>query len=731
MSAEPPLCARCSRSVHLLATDPNSEVGRRIIQANNFLELERSCAAGCPFCKLIRQQLVYGERGRTSSIGDLRSASAPVIVHLSDYAIRISSPAHPGYDYIYYLEAETTLLDRNRQDESQNDPDDLTSHSGGDTGTIHSLQSDEGLDAVVAIARGWISNCLDHHVGCSLLGTAHGSDRRVVPMLPTRVIDVGVEPGPPRPRLVVQGGSKRHSEYFTLSYSWGRGIAPQGRLTPRNLEAMQQGIDMSTLPKTIHDAVIFTKRMGVVRYIWVDALCIIQQDDDASDSSLHREDWASECANFGRYYTDALCTLAATGSSSSDEGLFLDRPALEYPAAAYTVQVQTSTGQREPVVIEPAVPNWWDCISRAPLTSRGWAMQERAMSPRILHFTKHAVFWECAELRACEFEAETSSRRIQWPCLPGEEPLNQLRLSQQPARTRLHDSWYDLAGLYSWCQFTFPSDRLPALSGLAKQVQAMCNRTEDDLDPQPHPKYHAGLWEGTVHHAIAWYSAWDADNSIFTRARQQKDTGSYIAPSWSWTCLRDGRLYVRFVQQPPRSVWLTFQDPPNILGQWHFPLEIIDIKVQHAGPDPMGGVSYGKLRVNGLLAHVDMLEWEVATSHRGHVLELSNADWSGEEHRLRIHLDSPMEEDNHPEGYSFPYKDFYCLLVAFGDEDILLGNQDPNLVGIQRIITAALALRPTGNTADGVQEYTRIGLVFVAKEVLFSAQEVKTVVDIV
>lgn len=232
-----------------------------------------------------------------------------------------------------------------------------------------------------------------------------------------------------------------------------------------------------------------------------------------------------------------------------------------------------------------------------------------------------------------------------------------------------------------------------------------------------------------MHRAIAWYSVGRPEYNPRSNLNRPPKL-AYIAPSWSWASVRDSRLQVLFLQHyKPGFNEAYWEGPPEILTQWEFPLEIMDIKVEHTGPDPMGGVSYGRLRVNGSLVYVDALDWEIVPFHRGHFFKLSRPNDSGGEHRIRIYLDDPVEEDEARETYIIPYQGFHCLLVAFADEDTSF-NRHPRLKGIKRVTTAAVALLATGNSTDGVREYMRIGLLFVAEEVLFS-EAAKTVVDIV
>ena len=49
-----------------------------------------------------------------------------------------------------------------------------------------------------------------------------------------------------------------------------------------------------------------------------------------------------------------------------------------------------------------ALPEWEVSVKRAPLNKRTWTLQERALSHRILHWTKHELVWECQQQKASE-----------------------------------------------------------------------------------------------------------------------------------------------------------------------------------------------------------------------------------------------------------------------------------------------------------------------------------------
>ena len=102
--------------------------------------------------------------------------------------------------------------------------------------------------------------------------------------------------------------------YVTLSHCWGtEGVIL--KTTKSNLEAFKHQLP-DTLPKTFSHAIAATRKLGV-GYLWIDSLCIIQDD---------RGDWELESAQMHQVYQNALCNLAATSSSDGQGGLFFDRP---------------------------------------------------------------------------------------------------------------------------------------------------------------------------------------------------------------------------------------------------------------------------------------------------------------------------------------------------------------------------------------------------------------------
>ncbi|RYP09540.1 hypothetical protein DL764_001225 [Monosporascus ibericus] len=140
---------------------------------------------------------------------------------------------------------------------------------------------------------------------------------------------------------------------------------------------------MQRLPQTIQDAIQVSHFLGL-QFIWVDALCIIQD-------SL--EDWKAEARRMADVYENSLITIAASGASSCHEGLFSARDALmETPCRLFRISPELSMFA---MLEENEFPGSIQMkVGQEALYKRGWVMQERIFARRTLHFGQ-GVHWEC------------------------------------------------------------------------------------------------------------------------------------------------------------------------------------------------------------------------------------------------------------------------------------------------------------------------------------------------
>jgi hypothetical protein len=107
-------------------------------------------------------------------------------------------------------------------------------------------------------------------------------------------------------------GESLQARYICLSHCWGDASNLPMRTTRSTLDEYKQRIRWSILPKTFQHAVMFTRKLRI-RYLWIDSLCIVQDDVD---------DWLRESGKMCSVFQHSTLTLCATASQDSNGGLF-------------------------------------------------------------------------------------------------------------------------------------------------------------------------------------------------------------------------------------------------------------------------------------------------------------------------------------------------------------------------------------------------------------------------
>lgn len=204
--------------------------------------------------------------------------------------------------------------------------------------------------------------------------------------LPTRVLDLGNPEWPKDPSLVSQyltsdirlcePTESSRERYFCLSHCWGH-TSSMLKTTRSNHKERCQSICWSILPTTFQDSVIFTRKLRI-RYLWIDSLCIIQDD---------KEDWAREAAKMCSVYEGAFLTLCATTASDCNNGLFVNSASNELsdPRSKRIETTPWEVSARRKLDHSIIASNKW-VAGKSLLLKRGWVYQERLLSKRVLHF---------------------------------------------------------------------------------------------------------------------------------------------------------------------------------------------------------------------------------------------------------------------------------------------------------------------------------------------------------
>ncbi|KAI1298406.1 HET-domain-containing protein [Xylaria venustula] len=497
----------------------------------------RSAEGGCTTCRLIWQVLCRFDKDlileRLLQISPQSSPSSTG----SDDEIYLELSGFVGYTLLLEfveLPAETyfpTLEIFSRDD---------TPNSFQVIGAASEVASDLDLGLCIQLTSKWFQGCQLNHPQCTT---------QKLSTLPTRVLDVGDSSGPASIRLL-ETELGHSAKYVALSYCWGR----TGNITTTKstIKERKKEIAWSTLPTSFQDAIEVVRGLGI-RYLWIDALCIIQ--DDVAD-------WENESAKMADVYENAFLTISMDAGLNPTQGIFhtrwsemvstantlgpgnIARPARRVAVERFWVTDEVgathSVYAREPLnhsdIISPR--SYYDVTY--PLMSRAWTLQERLLSVRILHVTAAELVWECKTTLCCEcgtisresdYMIGNPSPKITYDIAmqniiqEGKHNLNieaQNPKQYEELRTpKTSREWIVLIGGYSNRMLTYETDKLPAVSALARRFSL--------IDELPTPRtYLAGLWLED----FPWLLCW----RVFQR-RFEKRPESYCAPTWSWASI--------------------------------------------------------------------------------------------------------------------------------------------------------------------------------------------------
>ncbi|KAI0376122.1 HET-domain-containing protein [Hypomontagnella monticulosa] len=403
-------------------------------------------------------------------------------------------------------------------------------------------ESDFTSRASVQFAKNCLRLCQSEHTDCRS-PAFHSLDEpeRIKPdHIPSRLLRITNEAGGLGVELV---GKDSYNEldthlvskqgYAILSYCWG---GPQPiELTRSNVHKLSSGIPASSLPRTIRDAVWYTSAIDI-EYLWVDALCIFQ--DDVHDKVL-------EISRMAEYYTESTVTICAASAVRCSEGFLQPRQEVPSAYSIGPIQLQAITTSGAKGYIQVMEENDselrpYDEYNRKrpeePTTLRGWTLQESLLSRRILIFSSSRLVFTCAVSNATcggpaikPIDRVTSSYTS--PVI-GIHTLSGLRF--YPVRI----IWQKVVEEYTTRQLSFSPDKLPAVSAMASVVTAMAKERGQSIT------YLAGLIMD-MEDDFEWRAQLLWMSCVVDDMREVGPRG----PSWTWSSL-DGPIMIWGWSQP-------------------------------------------------------------------------------------------------------------------------------------------------------------------------------------
>lgn len=354
------------------------------------------------------------------------------------------------------------------------------------------------------LIKSWLRTCKEDHNSTMLQSNMfHGS---FAPETPTDMHDTSaliMQPCRPTPLsptdldLTVINVEKEclvdvpsDTAYVALSYVWG-GPLPFQNVKERNEELYEPhsiSSDNKEIPRTIRDAIRLVALVEE-KYIWVDSLCICQDDV---------ENKMAQIENMGNIYSRAIFTIVAACGKGADSGL----PGVQ-PLSRKTIQRAELV---QGMILANELPFLHDTIGPSYWNTRGWTYQENELSKRYLLLCETHVYFRC---NRAVFKEDSGLRNHAY--------LGGRALRIRGERHPIWNNYRRAVEGFTKRTLSFEADMVNAFQGIASLLQ-----------PAFKGDFLFGLPETELDIALLW----QPDSLIHRRV--DPGTGAPLFPSWSW-----------------------------------------------------------------------------------------------------------------------------------------------------------------------------------------------------
>lgn len=344
--------------------------------------------------------------------------------------------------------------------------------------------------------------------------------------------------------------------------------------TSSNLRAFETAISVRSLPATFQHAILIARELGL-QYLWIDSLCIVQNDT---------AEWKREAGKMASIFHFAYLTIAAASPNARREGLCLGglKASMQFP-----VKQSPEDSDCQKLLVQDIDASGIGILrgamklQKSPMRKRGWIYQEQMLSCRVVHFVDDQWFWQCRSL----FESEDRTYRVASRAggMDQHQSVDRPLINFGPPHER--GTWRGIDG-WLWCRwisehshrnFKLESDSLVSLIGVTELYSKLTGDTPV-----------VGLWNKDLVFHLGW--------ALREPLNYRYDLIDKCLPSWSWTCIRHRlRNSLRFDHIPfpfnPNLSKPPFE--PSIVWK----AEVHGIDVLWEGEPFLSALKYARLRV--------------------------------------------------------------------------------------------------------------------------------------
>ncbi|KAF4338261.1 alcohol dehydrogenase 2 [Fusarium beomiforme] len=467
-------------------------------------------------------------------------------------------------------------------------------------------------ESTARAARAWLSTCDREHDRCNKRSLPPDSAT-----MPTRLLDVG-DRGSAAWRIYE---TENRVSYVALSHRWSDKTP---KLLETNYQLYHKHQPDNILPQSYQDIIAICREIPI-RYVWIDSLCILQDDQG--------RDFEQEAPKMVDIYQHAFLTLTICWDLSDGtvfrtcEPRSTPRP---QPTDHLAVVSCGEPSRRDYAFVQPEYINrdklgFEADVSHAPINRRAWVLQERCLSRRIIYLGSDQIYWEC-----------DGSGNGHYGCgLVMSQVANSYYVGRESIYIH-HGSfhWSTLVSRYTQCELTFEKDRFVAIGGLAKELARSTGYT-----------YVAGIWLESWMTDVYWQPTM-ARNSSSIHLQMPGPRHKFTAPTWSWLD------YPGSVHPDSESLFdlpgaVSIQEGYNQFDDYRLLALLVETIIDPPGCDRFVSFYRAILRIRCLMIPLDLdTIWDLSFDRNYVPLRISRGDQSGSFDWEKLRVESL---EDHPE----------------------------------------------------------------------------------